>query len=93
MQGSLTEGEGPVLFTSYNLLVNTFTLQTQFTSFAKQATLIRRLTVLSCPLQLVFPGKYIDLTIQSCNTNFSTDSPPPFHTGACTTKRFTGVLN
>jgi hypothetical protein len=60
IQGSLTEGEGSV--STVNLLVLTsldqllFILKLLFTSFTKQATLMRGATVLSLPLQLVFPG-------------------------------------
>jgi hypothetical protein len=56
MQGSLTEGEGSVWLTSlYQLVqINSFFIEMLFTFFTKQATLIRRSTVLSFP-QLVFP--------------------------------------
>ncbi len=56
-QGTLTEGEGLVQLTS---LYKTFKIScfntTFFYFFTKQATLMRRSTVLSLPLQLVFPA-------------------------------------
>jgi hypothetical protein len=47
-QGSLTEGEGSVRLTS-SLDQLLFILKILLTSFTKQATLMRRSTVLSCP--------------------------------------------
>ncbi len=57
-QGSLTEGEGSLQLTSLYQLVEQFLfiVKILFTFFTKQATLIRRSTVLSLPPQLVFPG-------------------------------------
>jgi hypothetical protein len=43
-----------LVLTSFNELV--FILRILFTLFTKQATLMRRSTILNLPLQLVFPG-------------------------------------
>ncbi len=72
MQGSLTEGEGSVQLTSFYLLVKTrlctvdllvltclellFLIMNTLSDFFKQVTLMRRLSVQSFSLQLVFPG-------------------------------------
>jgi hypothetical protein len=59
-KGTLTKEEGRLstadilILTSLEQLLLTF--QTLFTLFTKQATLMRRSTVLSLPLQVVFPG-------------------------------------
>jgi hypothetical protein len=51
IQGSLTEGEGSVRLTSlYSFDQLLFILKVLFTSFTKQATLMRGTTVLSPPL-------------------------------------------
>jgi hypothetical protein len=61
-QGSLTEGEG---LSTVDLLVLTrldqllFTLNILLTSFTKQATLMRKSTVLSLPPYLVFLGAHL----------------------------------
>ncbi len=57
-QGSLTEGEGSVQLTSFYCLVKTtcFLYWKYYYLFTNQATLMRRSTVLSLPIQLVFPG-------------------------------------
>jgi hypothetical protein len=51
-QGILTEREGSVQFATQLLLIR----QTLFTLFTKQVSLMRRSSVLSISLQLVFPG-------------------------------------
>ncbi len=59
-QGSLTEGTVDLLvLTSLNQLL--FTLIIVFTFVTKQAIIIKRLTVLSLPVQLVFPGPNLSL--------------------------------
>ncbi len=70
--GILAEGEGSVTIdilaqTSLDPLI--FKLKKLFTLVTKQATLIRRSTVLSLPLQLVFPMFGIRDRIH--NTSFS----------------------
>ncbi len=54
-QGNLTKGEGSVQWTPLHLDQLLFLLKILFTFLTKQATLMRRLTVLSLPPQLVFP--------------------------------------
>jgi hypothetical protein len=57
-QEILTEGEGSVQLTSFTNWIRTahFYIENIIFLFTKQATLMRRPTVLSCPPQLVFPG-------------------------------------
>jgi len=66
-QGILTVGEGSVQLTfsltSFDQLL--FKLKYYLLFFTKEAVLIRRLTVLSLPLKLVFPGTS-NLVIQTC---------------------------
>jgi hypothetical protein len=51
-QGIRTEREGSLQFATQLLLIR----QTLFTLFTKQVSLMRRSSVLSISLQLVFPG-------------------------------------
>jgi hypothetical protein len=54
-QGTLSEGEDSVQLTPTSLDQLIFTLKILFTFFTKQATLMRRSTVMNLPLWLVFP--------------------------------------
>ncbi len=58
-QGTLTDGEGSVQMTSlYKQHVSAhFYTENMINLVPQQSTLMRRSTVLSFPLQLVFPGK------------------------------------
>jgi len=60
-QGSPTEGAGSVQLTSLYWLAP-FLIENIICVFTKQATLMRRSTVLSLPLQLVFPGLTVTLS-------------------------------
>ncbi len=57
-QGTLTEGYGSVQLTSLYLLARlaVFDIESIIYIFEKQTTILRSSTVLSLPLQIVFPG-------------------------------------
>ncbi len=57
----LTEGEGLVPLASLNYLIqiSCFSIEKFIHLFTVQATLLRRSTVLSLPLKLVFPGQVL----------------------------------
>ncbi len=58
-QGTITEGYGTVQLTSLYLLARlaVFDIESMIYMFVKQTTITRSSTVLSLPLQLVFPGQ------------------------------------
>jgi hypothetical protein len=71
-QGTLRKGEGSVRMTSFKEVIRTvltsldqliFKLKILLTLVTKQATLTRRSTVLSLPLQLVFPADTLDCNL------------------------------